>query len=85
MHEAYQGNAKWLLNRLVWAQILKLKNTTDLPLFQLQNLLQTGARYVLLGQPVVFAAPSTAPVRTVEEGTISGGLPVPAAGSLSLI
>lgn len=53
---AYAANARFFFNRTTWGDVLKLKDTQDRPLFQLQNLLRDGASPIgiLLGQPVTF-------------------------------
>ncbi len=51
----YQANARWMLNRRNWADILQIKDTQDRPLYTMNNLLQVGATMVLLGKPVMFA------------------------------
>ena len=54
--DAYAANARFFFNRTTWGDVLKLKDTQDRPLFQLQNLLRDGASPIgiLLGQPVTF-------------------------------
>lgn len=51
----YQAEARWMINRRNWGDILQLKDTQDRPLYTLNNLLQVGATMVLLGKPVLFA------------------------------
>lgn len=82
--EAYQPRAIWLTTRQGWAQILQLKDNQDRPLFQLQDLLRTGAQAVLLGKPVRIAAPSTAPTDPTIPVT-GGGMPVPGADAKAMI
>jgi HK97 family phage major capsid protein len=69
--EQYQANAQWLMTRSTWSVILQLKDDQNRPLYNLNNLLQTGADKVLLGQEVRIAAPT----QTVQEGTTTGSLP----------
>ncbi len=51
----YQANARWMINRRNWADILQIKDTQDRPLYMMNNLLQVGASMVLLGKPLMFA------------------------------
>lgn len=81
--EPYQPRATWLTTRQGWAQILQIKDTQDRPLFQLQDLLKTGAQAVLLGREVRIAAPSTAPISP--EQPTGGGMPIPGADAKALI
>lgn len=81
--DPYQPRAVWLTTRQAWALILQLKDEQERPLYQLANLLATGAQQVLLGKPVRIAAPSNAPTNpTLPNGS---GMPVPATDSKSLI
>jgi HK97 family phage major capsid protein len=81
--EPYQPGAVWLTTRQGWAQILKIKDTQDRPLFQLQDLLRTGAQAVLLGKPVRIAAPANAPINP--EQPTGGGMPIPGADAKAMI
>lgn len=81
--EEYQPNATWLTTRQSWAKLLQIKDNQGRPLIQLQNLLQTGASKIVLGNPLRIAAPATAPLRPLQpEG---GGMPLPAVGAKALI
>lgn len=51
----YQADAIWMLNFRDWRKIVQIKDTQDRPLYNMTNLLQTGAPMVLLGKPVHFA------------------------------
>lgn len=81
--EPYQRNATWLTTRQGWAQILQIKDTQDRPLFQMQDLLRTGAQAVLLGREVRIAAPSTAPILPTQP--TGGGMPIPGPDAKALI
>lgn len=54
--QLYDANAVFMMHRTTWAEVLKLTDTQDRPLIQMQNLLETGNLGILLGKPVVFAA-----------------------------
>ena len=54
--ENYQPNAVFMMHRTAFGDILKLKDTQDRPLYQLANLMATGANQVLLGKRVIFAS-----------------------------
>ena len=62
--EDYQDDATFMMHRTTWGQILQLVDSQNRPLFQLANLLQTGADRILLGRPVVFAADFVQPTGT---------------------
>jgi HK97 family phage major capsid protein len=72
--EQYQAGAEFLMTRKTWAETLQLKDTQDRPLYQLANLLATGANQVLLGKNVRIAAAN----QTINQGGTDvtlGGMP----------
>jgi len=52
----YRANAKWVMHRLTWTQILKLKTTFGTPLISITYLANGAPSMALLGDPVVLAA-----------------------------
>lgn len=52
--EPYQGNARWLMHRKIWVEIMKLKDSTGQYLLN-PMMLFSGASLQLLGRPVVMA------------------------------
>lgn len=52
--EGYQSNASWMMSRQIWGDVIKLKDTTNNYLINLQLLFQ-GVNLQLLGKTVRFA------------------------------
>lgn len=52
----YQANATWMMNRLTYTQLLKIKTTQDLPLISATYLPGGAPTLTILGDPVMFAS-----------------------------
>lgn len=60
--EDYQMNATWLMHRLIWAKIVKLKDEEGRYLLNLLTLFSQGAAPTVLGAPVRLAGDFPKPV-----------------------
>lgn len=58
--EFYQPGANWMMKRLTFSEIVKLKDGEDRYLINL-NMLREGTDKILLGKPVIFADDFTGP------------------------
>lgn len=67
--EDFQSNATWLMHRLIWADITKLKDTTGQYLLNPMQLFQ-GSVLTLLGAPVRMAGDMPSPTA----GALVGGV-----------
>jgi HK97 family phage major capsid protein len=56
LKEAYQPNAVWLMQRLTWGKVIKLKEATTGAYLIDPQLIKTGTDLRLLGQLVTFAS-----------------------------
>ena len=62
--EDYQANANWMMHRLAWAEVMKLKDTQNRYLMD-PSLLFSGLKPQLLGAPVKLAGDFPAPAAGV--------------------
>lgn len=54
--EPYQDNATWMMDRLTWAAIMKIKTTENRPLIAFDYMSDGRSQMRLLGKPVVMAS-----------------------------
>ncbi len=73
LFEGYQNNASWLINRLIIAEIRKLKDATS-GQYLWQPGLQGGTPNVLLGRPVYYAADLDSTLNTDKYTAIYGDI-----------
>ena len=70
LYQGYQSGAVWLMNRLTFGEVIKLKNSQNDYLLDF-NSLKVGDTMTLLGKPVIFA--SDMPVSQADSLSVAYG------------